>query len=273
MFERLVWQKGRMLLDDLVFWIEYEKNEIEKSDEEGFMFYKNKHLVDQYERFWLEQKPFNAQHIFELGIWDGGSLAFWFEYFQPKKHVGVDLSQQGDSPYFQQYVTSKGLESRIQTCWGINQADSEKLQQLVMQECSGVLDLVLDDASHMYEATKMSFEILFPFLRPGGLYIIEDWGWEHWPEFQKPDHPWRDEISLTKLICELVEVTGTPVLPGGKPTALISRLTVRQGFTVIERGEMGAEELQDFKIEQYISRRPQKTKLQRLLRNFKQKIS
>ena len=39
------------------------------------------------------------------------------------------------------------------------------------------LDLVVDDCSHQYEATRASFNELFPRLRAGGLYTIEDWDW------------------------------------------------------------------------------------------------
>ena len=38
---------------------------------------------------------------------------------------------------------------------------------------------MIDDASHLYEPSLASFETLFPLLRPGGTYIIEDWKWEH----------------------------------------------------------------------------------------------
>ena len=41
------------------------------------------------------------------------------------------------------------------------------------------IDLVIDDASHLYVETKASFEELFPRLRPGGLFIIEDWASGH----------------------------------------------------------------------------------------------
>ena len=38
---------------------------------------------------------------------------------------------------------------------------------------------MIDDASHLYVETKASFEELFPRLRPGGLFIIEDWASGH----------------------------------------------------------------------------------------------
>ncbi len=41
------------------------------------------------------------------------------------------------------------------------------------------MDLVFDDASHLYEETRSSFESLFPHVRPGGVFVIEDWRWEH----------------------------------------------------------------------------------------------
>jgi len=57
-----------------------------------------------------------------------------------------------------------------------------------LEECYGEefgsdsVDLVIDDASHFLFETRESFRFLFPRLRPGGIYIIADWGWAHWPE-------------------------------------------------------------------------------------------
>ena len=209
MFEKLVWQKDRMLLDDLVFRLEHYKSDDWELGADCFIFYKIKLLVDQYARFWSRKRDFYPQNILELGIWDGGSIAFWFEYFQPKKHVGIDISQKQDSRYFQRYITSRGLENRIKSYCATDQGDSGRLRQIVNDEFSGPLDLVIDDASHLYEPTKRSFETLFPLLRPGGLYVIEDWAWAYWKEFQAPDHPWATETPLANLIFELIEATGT----------------------------------------------------------------
>jgi hypothetical protein len=116
----------------------------------------------------------------------------------------------------------------------------------VAREFDRPLDLVIDDASHLYEATKASFEILFPLIEPGGLYIIEDWAWAHWREFKSPTHPWASEVPLTTLVCQLVEVAGSS-------PAAVGNVTVYEGFTVIERGP-GKLETQGFQIENHIER-------------------
>jgi predicted O-methyltransferase YrrM len=266
-FDELVWQEDRMLLGDLVFRLEhYKDDETWDLGDRCFIFFKIKALVDQYAKFWASKTNFAPRNIFELGLWDGGSLVFWFEYFHPDKHVGIDILEKENSTYFQQYIASKGIEKNIAMYWGINQSDFEKLQEIVANEFDEPLDLVIDDASHMYEATKASFETLFPLLRPGGLYIIEDWAWAHWKEFQTPVHPWSQERVLTDLIVELVEATGSSA-------SLIGNLNIFQGFTVVERGGVGTAELGEFKIECHISRRPQyyPSRLQRM-KHFLKKL-
>ena len=107
---------------------------------------------------------------------------------------------------------------------------------------------MIDDASHLYGPTKNSFECLFPLLRRGGLYIIEDWAWEHWDEF-KPPHPLAKEEGLSRLITDLVAATGTS-------QTLINSLTIYRGFTVVERGGADLSVQQSFDLRDHIWRRP-----------------
>lgn len=251
MFEKLIWHSDRMLLDDLVFRLEHYKDSRWELGDDCFIFYKIKHLVDQYAAFWARRKDFQPRHILELGVWDGGSLAFWFEYFHPHKHVGVDIQHKQDSPYFKQYVAQRGLHERLKIYWGTDQANAAQLTAIVKREFPGPLDLVIDDASHLYKLTKASFEILFPLLRPGGLYVIEDWAWGHWKEFQAPTHPWAKETPLTVLATELLKAAGS-VQPDQR---LIANLTVFQGFIVVERGELTLPASLPFRLAEHISER------------------
>ena len=49
-------------------------------------------------------------------------------------------------------------------------------ESLLKQSFKDFLWIILDDGSHLNELTIKSFELLFPYLNSGGLYIIEDLG-------------------------------------------------------------------------------------------------
>ena len=109
----------------------------------------------------------------------------------------------------------------------MDQADRSRLAKIA-EEAVGdePLDLVVDDCSHMYEATRASFNELFPRLRPGGLYAIEDWDWTR---EKKIAEMWADQVPLTRLIVELLLV-----LASG--SGLISEITVADEMVLARRG-------------------------------------
>ena len=136
----------------------------------------------------------------------------------------------------------------MKTYWRTNQADRAELLRIVDRNLGGRVDLVIDDASHLYGPTRASFEALFPLMPEGGIYIIEDWAWDHWPSFDAPDHPWAGERRLTDLVIELVEAAGTA-------SELIANIEVRQGFIGLERGPMKVGANTAFRLDDHIRRR------------------
>jgi hypothetical protein len=48
----------------------------------------------------------------------------------------------------------------------------------------GGVDVVLDDGSHIATHQRASFDVLFPLLAEGGLYMIEDVHTAYWPGFE-----------------------------------------------------------------------------------------
>ncbi|HXO28436.1 MAG TPA: class I SAM-dependent methyltransferase, partial [Thermoanaerobaculia bacterium] len=247
MFERLTWLPDRALLDDLVFRLEQSRSDDWELGDECFAFYKNRQLVEQFDSFW-SATGFRPRRMLEIGIWDGGSTAFWFEHLRPERLLAIDLRDREDSPYFRRWVAANGLAGRVLTRWRTDQGDRAALRELVERDLGGELDLVIDDGSHQDVPTRASFETLFPLLPPGGLYVIEDWAWEHWPEFQDPGHIWAGEESLSALVCDLVAATGSS-------RTLIRDLSVYEGFVVVERGD-GGEDRQGFRLADHIRRRP-----------------
>jgi hypothetical protein len=79
---------------------------------------------------------------------------------------------------------------RVQIFEG-SQADTEFLSRVAEQTAPGGFDIIIDDASHVGELTKIAFWHLFDkYLKPGGIYVIEDWGtgyWGDWPDGKKLD--------------------------------------------------------------------------------------
>ncbi len=230
MFEQCLWQSDRMLLNHYVFRLQHYFNDNWELGDQCFVFYKIKTLIDEYQRLFHSNPNFTVNHLLELGLWEGGSAAFWFECLKPQKLVGVDIAVRDNSAYFNQYLEQNHLKERLKLYWGVSQDDEVKLRELIEHEFNNSLDLVIDDASHLYQFSKASFEILFPLLRPGGLYIIEDWAWGHWSQFQLPGPEWSREAELTNLVFELIQAVGTS-------RELFRQMTIFPGFVVIERGD------------------------------------
>jgi hypothetical protein len=63
-----------------------------------------------------------------------------------------------------------------------SQADATFLAQIVKE--FGAPDVVLDDGSHIGHHQIASFHALFPLLKDGGLYIIEDTHTSYWPDWE-----------------------------------------------------------------------------------------
>jgi hypothetical protein len=105
---------------------------------------------------------------------------------------------------------------RVTTHYGVDQEDRQRMNEIMAAEFPDGLDLVIDDASHRYEPTKSSFETVFPFLRPGGIFVIEDWSWASEASAQLPSHYAVDQSALTNLVFQfitLVCLMGLDLLP------------------------------------------------------------
>ena len=112
--------------------------------------------------------------IVELGVFEGGSTVFLAELLRPRSLVAVDLAPD-PPPLLVRHLERSGDTERIHPHFGVDQADRAALRRILADDVDGPLDAVVDDASHLLGPTMHSFEVLFPLLRPGGWYVIEDW--------------------------------------------------------------------------------------------------
>ncbi len=167
-----------------------------------------------------------VRNMVELGIRRGGSTALFALLLEPEKLVAIEIAK--PARQLERFRTENAQGACIAAFYRTSQDDGSALSDILAREIDGALDLVIDDASHAYKETRASFEILFPRLRPGGLYVIEDWAWAHVRGFGA----WRDQPALSNLIFQLMMVAA------GRPE-LIAHISVQQGLALVRRGDAG----------------------------------
>ncbi len=191
--------------------------------------------------------------LFEMGIHQGASLRNWRDYFAHALIAGLDINN----------VTVPDATGRIRIYQG-KQQDLALLDRIAAECAPQGFDIVIDDCSHIGVLTKTSFWRLFDYhLKPGGLYVIEDWGtgyWDTWPDgrrFQpKSDRTkqfWRGnwarrifpshQIGLPGFIKQLIDecALGDITRPGRSYTRYrsehcgITRVDVYQGQVFVSK--------------------------------------
>lgn len=126
------------------------------------------HYLDIYDKYFASYRN-TPVRMLEIGVFKGGSLDMWREYFGADASIfGIDVD-----PACAAYATPPN-QIRIGS-----QDDPHFLRSVVNE--IGPLDIVLDDGSHIGRHQRISFDTLFPAVKEGGLYIIEDLHTSYWP--------------------------------------------------------------------------------------------
>ena len=106
----------------------------------------------------------------ELGSLDGQSLLAFREYFpMAEALVGIDRDEAKVRE-----IRDVIRDGKISVEVG-DQSDDIFLESVNNRH--GPFDIIIDDCSHIADLTISSFEVLFPLLNDGGLYIVEDMAW------------------------------------------------------------------------------------------------
>jgi SAM-dependent methyltransferase len=139
---------------------------------------KHTHYLRRYEEYF---QPLLDQEVklLELGIYHGGSLLLWRDYFKKGLIAGLDLNP----------VNLEDTGDRIRIYQG-QQQDTELLDRIAREAAPDGFDIIIDDCSHIGELTRISFWHLFDnHLKPGGIFVIEDWSASYWDS-------WFDGVSF-----------------------------------------------------------------------------
>jgi hypothetical protein len=114
-------------------------------------------------------RPIN---ILEIGVSQGGSLQLWRKYFGPSAVIfGIDINPKCTA------IDDTDLNVRIGS-----QTDPEFLGSVVAE--MGIVDIVIDDGSHIASHQRATFNHLFPLLTDRGIYVVEDLHTAYWYDFE-----------------------------------------------------------------------------------------
>ncbi len=139
-----------------------------------------------------------AVRMLEIGIGGyrdpragGASLRMWQRYFRRGLVYGLDV------------FPKHGITGpRLRTVEG-DQSDPEFMSRL--GEELGPFDIVVDDGSHLNAHVRASFDSLFPYVRRGGFYVIEDLQTSYWPGYGGDDRDLNSESTSLGFLKTLVD--------------------------------------------------------------------
>ncbi|MBI1197556.1 MAG: class I SAM-dependent methyltransferase [Phenylobacterium sp.] len=156
---------------------------------QGRLVHKWIHYLPVYDRVLApyHQKPIT---MLEIGVSKGGSLELWRKFFGPDATIyGIDIDP----------ACAKRVDPPNQVRIG-SQGDPAFLRKVLAE--TGPPDIILDDGSHISSHQRISFEVLFPALKPGGLYMIEDLHTAYWPRWEGGYRRAGTGIELVKALID-----------------------------------------------------------------------
>ena len=112
----------------------------------------------------------------EIGVQNGGGLEVARRLFsRDAKIIGVDV----DPTCLK--LKAPNLADEII----IGDQSSSKTLETIISATNGAIDVIIDDGSHVQSHMIKSFITLFPYLKDGGVYVIEDTHTNYSPEHQE----------------------------------------------------------------------------------------
>jgi hypothetical protein len=109
--------------------------------------------------------------ILEIGVFKGGSLELWRDYFGSKcKIYGIDINPECKEHESEQIEVLVGS------------AEDREFLRKVKEEIPKI-DILIDDGGHTMNQQIVAFEELYPSISPDGVYLCEDLLTSYWEEF------------------------------------------------------------------------------------------
>lgn len=139
-------------------------------EHDGRRLVKWMHYLDIYHHHFARFRG-RSPVVLEIGVFDGGSLDMWRDYFGPGCRIyGVDVDER-----------CRAYAGPDTTIIIGDQGDREFLSRL-RHELPRI-DILIDDGGHRMAQQIATFEVLYQHVADEGVYLCEDMHTSYWPEF------------------------------------------------------------------------------------------
>lgn len=157
----------------------------------GRLIHKWNHYFEIYERYLAPYRGTKV-NILEIGISHGGSLQMWRKYLGPQANIfAVDIN-----PECKQFEDT-GIKIFI------GSQDDEHFLSSLKTELPPI-DILIDDGGHTMSQQIRTFNHLFPLVKDGGVYMVEDTHTSYWYEFHGGYKNKNSFIEFSKSIVDQV---------------------------------------------------------------------
>lgn len=134
----------------------------------------------------LRNEPIN---ILEIGVFRGHSMSAWLEFFPNATVYGIDIFTRvapEDIPALK-HERAKWLKA--------DSTNAAAVAAIRKQWGDVEFDIIIDDGLHTPEANALTFKNLWPFVKEGGAFYVEDvWPFDVMTSAEW-NHPWIKKYS------------------------------------------------------------------------------
>ena len=190
----------------------------------GKLIHKWKHYFEIYDRHFSRFRGTDV-HVVEFGVFQGGSLQMWKDYFGPDARIfGIDIN-----PLCKQLE-----EDQIEIFIG-DQEERFFLQSLAQKIPR--IDILIDDGGHTMDQQVNTYEELFPYVDENGVYLCEDLHTSYWPEWGGGYKKRRTFIEYSKDFIDSINAwhSKTRSLPVTDFTKTVHSLHYYDSILVVEK--------------------------------------
>ena len=155
------------------------------------------HFTPFYNAMFSSQRD-SIKSLLEVGVYHGASIQMWRDYFPEAKIYGIDyfrgmmrgdqatssankVREMGDTLSKLEAMNPKIVPnvfgSRVKLL-DINQSDVAEMDRATKRDqplgSAAPFDIIIEDGSHAQRDQQLNLAQLFPLLKPGGVYVVED---------------------------------------------------------------------------------------------------